>query len=293
MNKQKIGFVGLGSMGSSMVSHILKKGYEVYGFDTNPDRIEALKGEGIKTSSSLVSVAGELDVVILMVVENEQTESILFGTDSVAQKMKSGSTVISCSTLSPLYVKELGEKLEKLNIALIDCPVSGGHVGAKNGTLTLMLSAKNEHVEKVRDILDAFSSKIYFVGDKVGMGSTLKVVHQHLASTHIALTVEALGLCKKAGIDPKYFFDVVTHSAGTSKIFETFAPLLIEKDYSPHSSVDVTEKDLRLVIELAKSLDYKASIVEEAYNMYNEGRKQGLGKLSPVATIKLLNVDWE
>lgn len=293
MDKQKIGFVGLGSMGSSMVSHILKNGYEVYGFDSNPDKIESLKSEGIKTASSLASVVENLDVIIIMVVENEQTESILFGSDSVAQKMKSGSTVISCSTLSPFYVKELGEKLEKLNISLLDCPVSGGHVGAKNGTLTLMLSAKKEHVEKVSDVLGTFSSKIYFVGDKVGMGSTLKVVHQHLASTHIALTVEALGLCKKSGIDPEYFFDVVTHSAGTSKIFETFAPLLIEKDYTPHSSVNVTEKDLRLVVELARSLDYKAPIVEEAYKMYDEGKKKGLGKLSPVATIKLLNVDWE
>ena len=292
MNKQKIGFVGLGAMGSAMVLHIINAGYEVYGFDHNPEKAQSLLSKGLKTANSLADIASELDIIIIMVVEAEQTESILYGKEEVAKKLKKGAIVISCSTVPPSYMKDLSIRLETLGLGLIDTPVSGGHIGAQNGTLTLMVSGKEEYVATAQNVLDTFSSKIYRVGNECGMGSTLKVVHQHLASTHIALTVEAMGLCKKAGLDPQYFFDVVTNSAGTSKLFEVFAPLLIAKDYTPHSSVNVTEKDLRLVVELAQELDYKAPIVQEAYNMYLKGKNEGLGMLSPVATIKLLNVEW-
>jgi len=288
----KIGFVGLGAMGSAMVKHILKAGYECYGFDKNIEKIELLKEEGLQTTSHLSEIAPELDILILMVVEAEQIEEILFDKNAVAKKLKKGSIVISTSTIPPFYIKELAQRLDSMDIGLLDSPVSGGHVGAQKGTLTLMLSGDPKNINKAQKVLDSFSSLIYNVGDECGMGSTLKVVHQHLASTHIALTVEALGLCKKAGLDPKYFFEVVKNSAGTSRIFETFAPLLIKKDYTPHSSVNVTEKDLRLVVDLAQSLNYKAPIVEEAYKMYLKGKKEGLGALSPVATIKLLEVEW-
>lgn len=289
----KVGFVGLGAMGSSMVKHVVNAGHEVYGFDNNIEKVQDLANIGVKTSINLGAIAPELDALIIMVVEADQTENILFGEDQVARKLKKGAVVISCSTIPPLYIKDLAKRLKELGLGIVDSPVSGGHIGARDGSLTLMLSGSDEDVAKVQDILDSFSKKIYLVGQECGMGSTLKVVHQHLASTHIALTVEVLGLCKKAGLDPQYFMDVVKNSAGTSKIFETFAPLLIANDYTPYSSVDVTEKDLRLVVDLAKSLDYQAPIVQEAYNMYVKAQKEGLGKLSPIATIKLLNLDWE
>ncbi|MGL4677618.1 MAG: NAD(P)-dependent oxidoreductase [Brevinema sp.] len=286
----KIAFVGLGAMGAAMVKHILKAGYEVYGFDHNQERVQALHSEGLKTCTHLLDIAPELDILIIMVVEAHQVESIL--NDNIITKLKKNCIIISTSTLPPTYIKELALKLKKFGVGLLDSPVSGGHKGAQNGTLTLMLSGDSQDIEKCQKVLETFSSLIYRVGNECGMGSTLKVIHQHLASTHIALTVEALGLCKKAGLDPSYFLEVVKNSAGTSKIFETFAPLLIEKDYTPHSSVNVTEKDLRLVVELAKSLDYQAPIVEEAYKMYLKSQQEGLGELSPVAAIKLLNVEW-
>lgn len=293
MAKPIIGFVGLGAMGSSMAAHILQSSYTLYGFDSNQERIDTLVKDGMKTAPNLADIAEELDILFIMVVEAEQTEDILFGKNNAASKMKKGSIVISHSTIPPLYVKELEQRLASIGIGLLDAPVSGGHMGAKNGTLTLMLSGKKEYLASAQVVLDCFSKKLYYVGKSCGLGSTLKVVHQHLASSHIALTVEALGLCKKAGLDPQYFLDVVKNSAGTSKIFETFAPLLIAKDYTPHSSVNVTEKDLRLVVDLAHSLDYQAPIVEEAYKMFLSAKDKGLGHLSPVASIKLLNVDWE
>lgn len=293
MNKPVVAIAGLGAMGSSMAKHILKGGFSLYGFDRNSERVDALLGEGMKTAPSLAAIAPEIDILIIMVVEADQTDDVLFGGENAAAKMKKGSLVVSTSTIPPLYVKDLEKRLAEMGLGLLDSPVSGGHLGAQNGTLTLMLSGKKETLAKAQPVLDCFSKKLYYVGEECGMGSTLKVVHQHLASSHIALTVEALGLCKKAGLDPQYFLDVVKNSAGTSKIFESFAPLLIAKDYTPHSSVNVTEKDLRLVVELARALDYKAPVVEEAYKMFLTAKDKGLGSLSPVAAIKLLNVDWE
>lgn len=283
--------VGLGAMGIGMARNMLKSGISVTGIDISAERRELFAADGGQVAQSLDGIAKDLDAVFIMVNEADHMEAALFGSNAVGG-MKKGSVVISTSTLPPSYIESCSRRLGEYGIGLIDSPVSGGEKGAASGTLTLMLSGKKSDIEKAKPALDAISKKVFDLGEVPGVGSKVKVIHQHLASTHIALTVEALGMCKKSGIDPKLFYEIVTHSAGNSFLFEYFGKFLVDNDFFPYSSINTSEKDLRLVVELAKELDYPAEIATKAYEQFLHAKEQGLGKESSIATIKLFPVDW-
>ena len=289
---QKYVLIGLGAMGMGMARNMLAAGLDVTGIDIREERKQLFSQEGGMVTDSLSSIAAEADVVFVMVNEADHMEAALFESGGV-EKMRTDSVVVSTSTVPPSYIESLSGRLGPSGIGLLDTPVSGGEKGAKNGTLTLMLSGAPEHVEKASPAFDAISQKIYTVDDKPGMGSKIKVVHQHLASTHIALSVEAMGLCEKAGIEPRLFYDIVTNSAGNSELFEYFVPFLLNNDFFPYSSINTSEKDLRLVVEMAQELDYPAAIAEKAYRQFLDAKNAGLGLESSIATIKLFPVEWK
>ncbi|HCG62531.1 MAG: hypothetical protein A2Y31_12755 [Spirochaetes bacterium GWC2_52_13] len=291
MHMDKIALVGLGAMGIGMARNMLKNGLAVTGIDISAERRALFVEDGGNVAESLQDLAGTLDAVFVMVNEAEHMEAALF-TNGAASRMRRGSVVVSTSTLPPSYIASCAARLGELGIGMVDSPVSGGEKGAAGGTLTLMLSGRKSDIEKVRPALDAVSKKVFDVGEDPGMGSKMKVLHQHLASTHIALTVEALGMCRKSGVDPKLFYEIVTHSAGNSFLFEYFGKFLVDNDFFPYSSINTSEKDLRLVVELARELDYPAEIATKAYEQFLHAKEKGLGKESSIATIQLFPVDW-
>ena len=279
-------------MGLEMAKNLLSAGLSIVGIDIDAERNQLFRQAGGSTAISLREIASNIDVVIVMVNEQDHMENALFNHDAI-KNMKPGGVVVSTSTVSPTYIRKLSARLHEHGIGLIDSPVSGGVKGAREGTLTLMLSGSPAEVQKVRAELEAISSKIFTVGTEPGIGSTFKVVHQHLGSTHIALSVEAMGLCKKSGIDPAMFYDVVINSAGSSRIFESFVPLLLANDFFPYSSINTSEKDLRLVVDLAAELDYPVEIARQAYKQFASAKKSGWGKESSISTIRHFPVSWE
>ena len=284
--------IGLGAMGLNMARNMHNAGLSITGVDLSDERAALFRDAGGATAASFAEVAAETAVVFVMVNEAAHMESALF-TDNAVKKMISGSVVVSTSTVPPSYITELDARLQALGLGLVDTPVSGGEKGAHDGSLTLMLSGRPGDVAKIQPALDAVSAKIYTIADLPGMGSKVKVVHQHLASTHIALAVEAMGLCAKSGIDPAEFYEIVTNSAGNSKLFEYFVPFLLNNDYFPYSSINTSEKDLRLVVELADELDYPADIARSAYEQFLRAKEAGMGAESSIATIKMFPVQWK
>ncbi len=284
--------IGLGAMGINMAKNMLSAGLSVTGVDLSAERLALFREAGGETAESFSGIAEKTDAVFIMVNEADHMEAALFS-DSAVNKMKKGSVVVSTSTVPPSYIEALDSRLQEMGLGLIDSPVSGGEKGAHDGTLTLMLSGRSSDIKKIQPALNAVSAKIYTLSDTPGAGSKFKVVHQHLASTHIALAVEAMGFCAKSGIDPGMFYEIVTNSAGNSKLFEYFVPFLLNNDFFPYSSINTSEKDLRLVVELADELDYPADIARSAYEQFLKAKNAGLGAESSIATIKLFPVEWK
>ena len=159
-----VGLVGLGVMGRGVAENLLKKGFSVVGRDVNPQALQWLASIGGKAATSASSITSECDVVVSFVVNDKQTEDVLFGEDGLAASMQPGSVFIACSTMSPKYVRDLASRLAKLNIHLIDSPVTGGQIGAKNGTLTVMVAGDPEVFERVKSVLSTFVGKLFFLG---------------------------------------------------------------------------------------------------------------------------------
>ena len=189
--------IGLGAMGLNMARNMHNAGLSVTGVDLSDERAALFRDAGGATAASFAEVAADTAAVFAMVNEAVHMESALF-TDNAVKKMTPGSVVVSTSTVPPSYITDLDARLQEMGLGLVDTPVSGGEKGAHDGSLTLMLSGRPGDVAKIQLALDAISAKIYTIADKPGLGSKVKVVHQHLASTHIALGCGGHGaVCQK------------------------------------------------------------------------------------------------
>ncbi|MBV7328730.1 NAD-binding protein [Chloroflexi bacterium TSY] len=252
-----IGFVGLGAMGMGMVRSLLEAGLPVCGYDIRPSALETLQAAGGLAATTVVEAATNVDVFILMVVNAEQVETVLFGKSSdssggAVSVLKPDSTVMLCSTVKPAYASELATRLEDHSLNMLDAPVSGGPLRAADGTLSVMASGKPSVFDKVAVILDAIAADVHRMGDECGLGSTMKMINQLLAGVHIVTAAEAMAFGAKAGVDPHKIYDVISTSAGSSWMFQNRMPHVLEDDYTPLSAVNIWVKDLGIVLETGK-----------------------------------------
>lgn len=167
---------------------------------------------------------------------------MLFGEDGVAHLMKPGSAVMVSSTISSADAQEIAAALTALNLNMLDAPVSGGAVKAAQGEMTVMASGSEAAFTRLKPVLDAVASNVYRISDTPGAGSTVKIIHQLLAGVHIAAAAEAMALAARAGIPLDVMYDVVTHAAGNSRMFENRMQHVVDGDYTPRSAVDILSK---------------------------------------------------
>ncbi|EXI62765.1 oxidoreductase [Mannheimia granulomatis] len=288
--KYKIAVVGLGAMGMGAAKSCIAEGLETYGVDLNPTYLEALKNAGAKgVSTSAVDFAAELDAILLLVVNANQVNSVLFGEDGVAQHLKKGSVVMVSSTISAQDSKDISQKLTEFGLVMLDAPVSGGAAKAAQGEMTVMASGSAEAFEKLKPVLDAVAGKVYNIGEEIGLGATVKIIHQLLAGVHIAAGAEAMALAARAGIPLDLMYDVVTNAAGNSWMFENRMKHVVDGDYTPLSMVDIFVKDLGLVNDTAKSLRFPLHLASTAYSMFTEASNAGYGKEDDSAVIKIFS----
>ncbi|MEO6292792.1 MAG: L-threonate dehydrogenase [Burkholderiaceae bacterium] len=287
-NKQaSVGFIGLGAMGLGMAQSVRRAGHAPYVFDLRTDVAQAFSREGGIACNSLVELGKHGDVVISVVVNAAQTESVLFGQDGCAASMKPGSVFVMCSTVDPNWSVALEARLAALGILYIDAPISGGAAKAASGEMTMMTAGKPEAYAIAEPILNAMAAKVYKLGDSAGAGSKVKIINQLLAGVHIAAAAEAMALGLREGVNPEALYEVITNSAGNSWMFENRMAHVLAADYTPLSAVDIFVKDLGLVLDMARASKFPLPLSSTAHQMFMQASTAGFAKEDDSAVIKI------
>jgi 3-hydroxyisobutyrate dehydrogenase len=222
-----------------------------------------------------------------VVVNAAQTESVLFGEGGCAATLRPGTTFVMCSTVDPNWSIALEARLAALNILYIDAPISGGAAKAASGEMTMMTAAKPEAYAAVGGLLDAMAAKVYRLGDQAGAASKVKIINQLLAGVHIAAAAEAMALGLREGVDPAALYEVITHSAGNSWMFENRMAHVLAADYTPLSAVDIFVKDLGLVLDMARASKFPLPLSSTAHQMFMQASTAGFAKEDDSAVIKI------
>jgi 3-hydroxyisobutyrate dehydrogenase len=282
-----VGLIGLGAMGGGMAASLRRAGHRVHVHDVRAEVARAFAAEGGVACDSPAEVARACEIVISVVVNAAQTEAVLFGPEGAAAAMRPGSVFVMCSTVDPAWSAALEGRLEALGLLYLDAPISGGAARAAKGEITLMTAGRAQAYEKCGAVLDAMAARVYRLGGKAGAGSTVKIVNQLLAGVHIAAAAEAMALGIRAGVDPKAIYEVVTHSAGNSWMFENRMPHVLEGDYTPLSAVDIFVKDLGLVLDAARARKFPLPLAAAAHQMFLQASAAGHGAEDDAAVIKV------
>ena len=285
--EQKIGVYGLGAMGFGIAQSLLKNGYKVFGYDVNVKQVERLCAEGGKAAANVLG----FNAVCIVVLNAQQTEQVLFGQSGVVPTMASGAVVVSCATVDPIFAKKMEKKCAEYNVLYLDAPISGGAVKAARGALSVIASGTDDAFIAAAPVLDAIATTVFKLGDTAGAGSAMKAVNQLLAGVHLAAMAEALTFAMTQGISPEKFIDVITQCAGTSWMLEDRAPYIVLGDYTPHSSVDIWPKDLGIVLEIAKSVNFSAPLTTVALQQFFKASSAGLGREDDAAIAKIYALD--
>lgn len=288
MNDMRIGVLGLGSMGLGMAGSLLRKGFAVAGFDPNPEAAERFRVLGGHSAATAAEAAKDADVLICVVVNAAQTESALFGAEGVAGQLAPGATVISCATMSPDAAKSLAARCAELGFSYLDAPISGGAVRAAAGELTIMASGAPEVFARCRPVLDAIAAKVYELGDAPGTGAAFKIVNQLLAGVHIAAACEAITFAKAMNLDIAKVYEVITASAGNSWMFENRVPHILDGDYAPRSAVNIFTKDLGIVSDIGRGLQFPTPIAATALQMFVMTAAAGMGRDDDASVARML-----
>jgi L-threonate 2-dehydrogenase len=283
----KVGFVGLGSMGLPMAKQLLAKGFTVYGFDVAKAALDAFAEAGGEPLGTPEAVADRVSLLLLVVATAEQAEAALFGPKGGAALLGEGGVVVLHSTVPPPYTKDLGARLAEMGLALLDAPISGGRAGAEAGALSIMASGSPAAFDAAGPALDAMAKTVYRLGDEPGIGSTVKMINQHLAGVHIAAACEAMALGTACGADPDKLFEVISNSAGNSWMFTNRVPHILARDFTPLSAVEIFVKDLGIVLETAKGRRFPLPIAAAAHQQYLAAAGAGFGREDDSAVVKV------
>ena len=281
---KNISVIGLGSMGFGIAQSLIRSGYNVYGQDKNTVQQKKLIEEG---GLDAEIPFGDLDAVIIVVLNEAQTRDIIFGEEGIADKLKKHTLVIVCTTVSPNFAKEMATACENKELLYLDAPISGGSIKSSQGKLSYMVSGSKKALIAAKPILDSTSETVFEFGEVVGSGSAMKAVNQMLAGVHIAAMAEAITFGITQGIEPERFLEVISKCAGSSWMLENRAPHIIDGDYSPKSSINIWPKDLGIVLDIAKSSNFSAPITSAALQQFIAASGSGLGHEDDAAVAKV------
>lgn len=284
---KKIGYIGLGNMGKLMSGRLLEQGYEVAVYDIVPAALEEMAQKGAKPASSAAEAVKDADVVFLMVMNYKQIEAISYGESGILQAMKPGSVLVVNSTVAPSDVCAVEAEAAKYQVGVIDAPVSGSKERAADGTLVLMTGCPDDLFEKAKDVLLTLGSNTIHVGNKVGMGQTVKAVNQMLASIHTVATGEAMVLAQKSGVDPQVLLDVISKSVGRSFVFESKAVQLMNRDFETRGALDLNVKDLGICLQMGKEVGAPMYLSALTRELFAAAQMKGYGKEDFCAVAKI------
>ena len=285
-NSIHIGLIGLGIIGSSIFRNISKADLKTTGLDIDQERLDELNSEGLSVTPSMTSLLDDSNILITSLPSNQALDQTI---DSVLDKNDSSvQIIIETSTLSLECKKRNEEKIRNAGISMLDCPISGTGKQAEIADIVLYASGSEESYESVLPILETFSRESFFLGD-FGNGTKVKLIANLLVSIHNVASAEAVRLAEESGLDLNEFYKVIASGAGTSKIFELRAPMMIEQEYLPATmKMDVWRKDMKLIREMINSFDLDSPLFNVTDELYKRAEEQDLDSLDTASIFEVL-----
>lgn len=284
---EKIGFIGLGIMGRGMTRNLLKAGFEVRVWNRTASRMEELAAEGAKTTQSPADLAAQCDIVITCVSDTPDVEEVILGQNGVIHGIRAGALVIDMSTISPHVTRQIAARLREKNVFMLDAPISGGSEGAAKGTLSIMVGGSQEQFNRALPCFEAMGKTITRVGEQ-GAGQMVKLVNQILVVVNMLAAGEALLFAQGGGLDLQKTLDAVTGGAAGSWMLSNRGPQVIVRDWRPGFTIDLQQKDLRLILEAADQMGVPTLATSIVFNLYRTLQAQGLGSEGNHALVKAL-----
>jgi 2-hydroxy-3-oxopropionate reductase len=283
-----IGFIGLGIMGAPMAGHLLTGGHQLYVYDVNPPA-QSLLGQGAIPCGGCKEVAEKADIVIIMVPDTPQVADVLFSENGVAAGLSSGKTVVDMSSISPIETKAFARKIEALHCDYLDAPVSGGEVGAKAASLTIMVGGKQEVFDRVKPVFELMGKNITLVGG-TGDGQTCKVANQIIVALTIEAVGEALLFASKAGADPAKVRQALMGGFASSRILEVHGERMIRRTFEPGFRISLHQKDLNLALSSARAIGVSLPNTATCQELFNACAAHGGSAWDHSAMVRALEI---
>ena len=284
----KVGFIGLGIMGAPMAGHLIAGGHEVF-LPTNRSVPKELIEAGGVGCASAKDVAGQADTIFIMVPDTPNVEQVLFGENGVAEGITAGKTVVDMSSISPLATKDFAKRINELGCDYIDAPVSGGEVGAKAASLTIMCGGSEEAFGRVKPLLDLMGKNITLVGGN-GDGQTCKVANQIIVALNIEAVGEALLFASKAGADPAKVRKALMGGFASSKILEIHGERMVKRTFEPGFRIELHQKDLNLALSNARQMGISLPNTATAQELFNSCAAHGGSGWDHSALVRALEI---
>lgn len=284
---EKIGFIGLGIMGQGMARNLLQAGFDVMVWNRTRSKTEPLLAAGATVGSSPADVAAHANILITCVSDTPDVEEVVCKENGAIYGLEAGDLLIDCSTISPIATQRIAGILAQKEVEMLDAPISGGSEGAANGTLSIMVGGKAEQFERALPIFEAMGKTITHVGDN-GAGQMVKMVNQILVVVTMLGVGEALLLAQAGGLDLEKTLTAVSGGAAGSWMLSNRGPQVVERDWRPGFTIDLQQKDLRLVLEAADQLGVPALGTSLVFQLYRTLQQQGLGAEGNHALVKAL-----
>ncbi len=250
MTVERVGFIGLGIMGGPMAANLVRAGFAVTVWNRTAAKAEPLAELGAAVASSPAGVAERSEVTFTCVTASRDVEEVVLGPGGISEGARPGSIVVDCSTVAPATARLLHARLAERGVGFLDAPVSGGDVGAKAGTLAVMVGGEPEVFDRALPALRAIGKTVVHVGPP-GAGQVVKLCNQVAGGLHLLAMAEAISLCRRSGVDPGKMLEVVSAGAAGSWMLQQLGPRAVAGDFAPGFMVDLMQKDLGLVLEAA------------------------------------------
>ncbi|MDR1310714.1 MAG: 2-hydroxy-3-oxopropionate reductase [Burkholderiaceae bacterium] len=284
----KVGFIGLGIMGRPMAVNLQKGGHQLFLNDMKAPPAELISGGG-KACANAAEVAREADIIIIMVPDTPHVESVLFGENGVAGTISAGKIVVDMSSISPIATKEFAKKINDLGAEYLDAPVSGGEVGAKAGSLTIMVGGTESTFNKVKPLFELMGKNITLVGGN-GDGQTTKVANQIIVALNIQAVAEAMLFASKAGADPVKVRQALMGGFASSRILEVHGERMIKRTFNPGFRIELHQKDLNLALQGARALGVALPNTSTAQELMNTCSANGMSGLDHSALCRAIEI---
>ena len=289
---ETVGVIGIGAMGMGVAKRLLWQGWSVWVRDTRPEAEEEARAAGARVAASPAELAAHCDAVITLVVDDAQTEAVVFGPDGIVAEAGPNTVLLVTSTLPPGWAATAAPRLRQREIDLIDAPCSGGPAKAHSGEMSMMLAAPAAVLQRCEHLLQTISGKRFVVSEKHGDAAKAKLVNNMLAGINLVAACEAFVLGLKLELEPQKLLDLVQASSGGSWIFSDRMPRVLRNDYVARARLDILKKDLSLLLDVAKEQGYSAPLAQAAHAIFVRASEMGLGELDDAAVAKGY-AEWE